>query len=81
MSSQNLAGKRVLITHAVAFMGPTLCAVFGEHGATVIADSGPLLTPEAPAALVESAGIVDILVVNLALPAPSTPAAEVSDAE
>ena len=81
MSNQNLAGKRVLITHAGAFMGPTLCAVFGEHGATVIANSGPLLTPEAPAALVESAGIVDILVVNLALPAPSTPAAEVSDAE
>ena len=81
MSSQNLAGKRALITHADAFMGPTLCAVFGEHGATVIANSGPLLTPEAPAALVESAGIVDILVVNLALPAPSTPAAEVSDAE
>ncbi|MBP5998457.1 MAG: SDR family oxidoreductase [Azonexus sp.] len=81
MPSQNLAGKRVLITHADAFMGPTLCQVFAEHGATVIADSAPLLAPEAPAALVESAGIVDILVANLALPAPATPATEVSDAE
>jgi len=81
MSSQNLAGKRVLITHADAFMGPVLCQVFAEHGATVIADSGSLLTPEAPAALVESAGVVDILVANLALAAPSTPATEVSEAE
>lgn len=81
MTSQNLAGKRVLITQADAFMGPTLCQVFAEHGATVIADSGALLAPEAPAALVEFAGIVDILVANLALPAPATPATEVSDAE
>jgi len=81
MSSQNLAGKRVLITHADAFMGPILCQVFAEHSATVIADSGTLLAPDAPAALIESAGDVDILVVNLALAAPSTPAAEVSDAE
>ena len=81
MTSQNLAGKRVVITHADAFMGPVLCAVFAEHGATVIADSSPLLAPEAPAALVESAGVVDILVANLALAAPTTPATEVSDAE
>ncbi len=81
MSSQNLAGKCVLITHADAFMGPVLCQVFAEHGATVIADSGSLLTPEAPAALVESAGVVDILLANLALAAPSTPATEVSEAE
>ena len=81
MSSQNLAGKRVLITQADAFMGPVLCQVFAEHGATVIADSGSLLAPEAPAALIETAGIVDILIANLALAAPSTPAAEVSDAE
>ena len=34
-----------------------------------------------PAALIESAGVVDILVANLALPAPTTPAVAVSDAE
>ena len=81
MPSQNLAGKRVLITQADAFMGPVLCEVFAEHGAAVIADSGSLLAPEAPAALIETVGIVDILVANLALPAPATPAAEVSDTE
>ena len=81
MSSQNLAGKRVLITHADAFMGPVLCQVFAEHGATVIADHAPLLDPEAPAALIESAGVVDVLVANLALAAPSTPAIDVADAE
>ena len=81
MTSQNLAGKRILITHADAFMGPILCPVFAEHGAIVIADSGSLLAPEAPAALIESAGVVDILVANLALPAPTTPAVAVSDAE
>jgi 2-keto-3-deoxy-L-fuconate dehydrogenase len=81
MPSQNLAGKRVLITQADAFMGPVLCAVFAEHGAAVIADSGSLLAPEAPAALIEAVGIVDILVANLALPAPATPAVEVSDTE
>lgn len=81
MSSQNLAGKRVLITHADAFMGPVLCQVFAEHGATVIADNAPLLDPEAPAALIESASVVDVLVANLALAAPSTPAIDVADAE
>ena len=50
MSCQNLAGKRVLITHADAFMGPVLCQVFAEHGATVIADSGSLLTPDSTSA-------------------------------
>lgn len=81
MSSQNLAGKRVLITHADAFMGPVLCQVFAEHGATVVADNAPLLDPEAPVALIESAGVVDVLVANLALAAPSTPAIDVADAE
>ena len=32
-----LAGKRVLITQADAFMGPVLCEVFAEQGAEVIA--------------------------------------------
>jgi hypothetical protein len=28
-----LAGKRVLVTQAEAFMGPAVCAVLAEHGA------------------------------------------------
>ena len=36
MPDQNLKGKRVLITHADAFMVPFLCEVMKAHGATVI---------------------------------------------
>jgi 2-keto-3-deoxy-L-fuconate dehydrogenase len=76
-----LQGKRVLITQADAFVGPILCEVFREHGATVIADTQPLADPDVPSALVAAAGRVDVLVANLAVPAPSTPAADVTDEE
>lgn len=81
MSNQILQGKRVLITHADAFMGPVLCEVFASQGATVIPSSDPLLGADAPAAVVAAAGRVDVLVANLAMPAPATAAADVSDAE
>ena len=81
MSNQILLAKRVLITHADAFMGPVLCEVFAKHGATVIPSTDLLLSAGAPAAIVAEAGHVDILVVNLALPAPTTAATEASDEE
>lgn len=81
MSNQILLGKRVLITHADAFMGPVLCEVFANHGATVIPSTDPLISAEAPVAIVAAAGHVDILVANLAITAPSTAATEVSDEE
>jgi len=81
MTSTLLSGKRVLITQADAFMGPVLCEVFARHGATVIASNEPLSDPAAPLAVVAAAGTVDILLANLALPAPSTPAADVGDDE
>ena len=81
MSNQILLAKRVLITHANAFMGPVLCEVFAKHGATVIPSTDLLLSAGAPAAIVAEAGHVDILVVNLALPAPTTAATEASDEE
>jgi NAD(P)-dependent dehydrogenase (short-subunit alcohol dehydrogenase family) len=77
----DLSGRRVLVTQACEFMGPALCEVFAELGAAVIADDRPLEDPRAPAALVADAGEVDVLVANLALPAPSTPAAQVTDEE
>lgn len=80
-ASGTLLGKRVLITQADAFMGPVLCAVFAEHGADVIANSESLVAPAAPAAVVDAAGRIDVLVANLALPAPSTPAGDVTDTE
>ena len=49
MSSQILLGQRVLITHADAFMGPILCEVFANHGATVISSIDPLMSADAPA--------------------------------
>jgi 2-keto-3-deoxy-L-fuconate dehydrogenase len=81
MSNQILLGKRVLITHADAFMGPVLCEVFASHGATVIPSTDPLRNTDAAGAVVAAAGHVDILVANLAMPAPTTAATEVSDEE
>lgn len=81
MSLSGLQQKQVLVTHADAFMGPVLCDVFAMQGATVFADTDPLHDPEAPAAIVAAAGTVDVLVVNLAIEAPSTPAPDVGEEE
>ena len=39
MTQPLLQGKRVLITHADAFMGPVLCEAFARHGAQVVAST------------------------------------------
>jgi NAD(P)-dependent dehydrogenase (short-subunit alcohol dehydrogenase family) len=77
----DFSGKRVLVTQAEDFMGPALCEVFRESGADVIADASPLTDPAEPAAIVQAAGRVDILVANLGVPAPSTPAVDVTEEE
>ena len=61
-----LTGKRILVTQANAFMGPSLCEVFTEQGATVIANEESLTDPQAPAKLIEQVGAIDVLVANLA---------------
>ncbi|GAB2181015.1 hypothetical protein DLREEDagrD3_12380 [Denitratisoma sp. agr-D3] len=76
-----LSGKRILLTQCRDFMGPVLQEVFTHHGAEVISDDQPLLDPHRPARLVADAGRVDVLVVNLAIPAPRVPATQVSDEE
>lgn len=76
-----LAGKRVLITQSSEFMGPALCEVFADQGAEVTASADDLSLPEAAARVVGQAGTIDVLVVNLAYTAPTTPATEVADAE
>lgn len=81
MNSASLSGKRIVITQADTFMGPTLCEVFAELGANIMADERPLLDPQLPAVLIQAAGQVDVLVANLAVPAPSTPAVEATDDE
>ena len=81
MQNQSLQDKRVLITQADAFMGPVLCEVFAAHGAAVVASTEPLLSAGAPASIVAAAGLVDVLVVNLAISAPTTDATQVSEEE
>jgi len=76
-----LDGMRLLVTQSRDFMGPVLCEVFAECGGTVIEDARPLADPATIDALVEGTGRVDVLVANLAVPAPTTPAVQVTDDE
>jgi 2-keto-3-deoxy-L-fuconate dehydrogenase len=79
--TRTLQGKRILVTQAGEFMGPTLCEVLAEHGAEVIASTMPLADPASAESVVASAGRVDVLVANLAMPAPSTLAVDATDTE
>ncbi len=81
MAEPLLADKRILVTQADAFMGPVLCEVLAAHGATVVASTESLIDPQAAAAVVAAAGRVDVLVANLAIAAPSTPATDVGEDE
>ena len=76
-----LAGQRVLITQANDFMGPVFCEVFAEQGATVVASPDALSEPDAAERVVRAAGTIDVLVANLAYPAPTTAAADVGEQE
>jgi len=78
---QTLKGKRILVTQSDAFMGPAICKTLEAQGAEVIAYVGPLIEPEAPSRIVAEAGRVDVLVANLAISAPTTPAMKVTDDE
>ena len=77
----DLRNRRILVTQSDDFMGPAICAFLAEQGAEVIADASVLRAPGAARAVVERAGAIDALVINLALPAPSTRLAEVDEAE
>lgn len=79
--SELLSGKRILITQADQFMGPMLCEVLRAKGATVIADDSDLSMAGVAEKVVADSGRIDVLVANLSIPAPSTPAAQVSEEE
>ena len=79
--SELLTGKRILITQADQFMGPMLCEVLRAKGATVIADDSDLSMAGVAEKVVADSGRIDVLVANLSIPAPSTPAAQVSEEE
>lgn len=64
--SEILSGKTTLITAADTYMGPAISARFAEAGSRVIADTGCYDDdPGLPAAIIEKAGDIDVLVVNL----------------
>ncbi|HTT13977.1 MAG TPA: SDR family oxidoreductase [Burkholderiaceae bacterium] len=82
MNLFSLQDRRVLITQSGQFMGPALGRVFAALGAVVVADPRPLGDdPSMPARVVADAGPIDVLLAHLALPAPSTPVADVDDEE
>lgn len=76
-----LTNKRVLVTQATEFMGPVLCETFAEQGAEVVASNEILTDPGAAARVVAAAGPIDVLVANLAIRAPATPAVDISEEE
>jgi 2-keto-3-deoxy-L-fuconate dehydrogenase len=77
----NLAGKRILVTQANDFMGPALCEALRACGAEVIADSRLPVAPNDPQEMVEAAGAIDVLVLNLALPAPTSWVTDIDERE
>lgn len=81
MPALDLTGKRVLVTQASDFMGPALCEVLRELGAEVIADEHALDDPAVPQQIIDGAGRVDVLLLNMGIPAPTTRAHEVTDEE
>jgi 2-keto-3-deoxy-L-fuconate dehydrogenase len=81
MPNQSLLGKRMLVTQADMFIGPILCEVLAEHGATVIGSNDPLLSAGAPANVITEAGHIDVLIANSAIPAPTTVATAATEEE
>ncbi|MEY3695333.1 MAG: hypothetical protein RL083_1158, partial [Pseudomonadota bacterium] len=81
MEPIQLSGQRVLLTQASDFMGPALAEVFRECGAEVITADGPITDPDYPQQLVTVSGEIDVLLLNLGVPAPISPAGDVSDDE
>ena len=77
----DLQQHRILVTQAGDFMGPAVCEVLEGCGAHVIADHRVPRTPELAEAVVADAGPIDAMMINLAMPAPSTRLADVDDAE
>ena len=82
MKTNRLDGQRVLLTQATEFMGPALVSTFESLGAEMIVDERALnADPNLPKAIIQAAGRVDILLLHLALPAPSTAAIDIADDE
>lgn len=81
MAFPDLAGKRILLTQADVFMGPVLEQTLVQCGADVISSTTTLVEPHAADELIAQSGELDVLLINLGVPAPSTPADKADDAE
>ncbi len=77
----DLTGKNILVTQANDFMGPALCEALRQCGAKVIADSRLPIAPNDAQEMIEAAGDLDVLVLNLALPAPTSWATDIDEQE
>ena len=77
----DLSGKRILVTQAKDFMGPALCQELRSCGAEVMEDDRLPVAPQDAQAILDGAGPLDALIINLALPAPSTPVTQIDDDE
>jgi NAD(P)-dependent dehydrogenase (short-subunit alcohol dehydrogenase family) len=81
MSNKRLEGKRILVTQASDFMGPATIELFREQGAHVIANETDLRDLSAAGQIIEAAGELDVLVVNLAATAYPPKTADQTDDE
>lgn len=81
MAYPDLSGKRILLTQADVFMGPVLANALAQSGADLIKSSATLVEPHTAGELIESSGELDVIVINLGVPAPSTPADQADDTE
>lgn len=82
MMTNRLDGQRVLLTQAKEFMGPALISTFQNLGAEMLTDDRALNDdPNLPKEIVDAAGRVDVLLLNLALPAPNTAAIDIQEDE
>jgi 2-keto-3-deoxy-L-fuconate dehydrogenase len=77
----NLSGKRILVTQALDFMGPAICDTLRQCGAKVVADARVPTGEHDAEAIVQAAGESDVLVLNLALPAPTSPVVDIGEEE
>lgn len=77
----NLQTRRIVVTQADRFMGPVLTDTLVACGADVVASTNALASVADVQQLIDSAGVIDVLVVNLAIAAPQTLATDVTDDE
>ena len=75
-----LNGRKIVITDSKDFMGPALEAHFRREGADVMADERDLTQAGACEALIQEAGPVDVLIINLADPAEALAVQDIGDA-